>query len=312
MRRIGFGIVTGCLLCSLLSGCTDRHTDTRIDIRINEVLTAGGDTDWIELYNAGDASVNLDGCFLSDDEDAPGKWMFPEVVLEAGSYLLIYADKTDNTADRLSVPFALKASGETVVLSDPNGRLLDKVAVPESAPGVSYGRYGDSFAWYATPTPRASNENGMILGQQSVNTANGVRINEYMSRNRSVLYDRDGDYNDWVELYNFSNTAVDLSGYSLTDSKDEVTKWQFPDGTEIPAGGYLIVFCSDKTDIIGELHASFRLGGSDSFLGLYTDSGSFCSGVTYHATEQDQSVGYTEDGGYAVCQYPTPGYANRE
>ncbi len=310
MRRAGMVITVFFLLCSLLVGCTVGRSDTGIDIRINEVLTSGGDADWIELYNAGTASVNLDGCFLSDDPESLGKWMFPRVVLEAGAHLVIYADKQESTAERLSLPFSLKASGETVVFSDPNGNILDTVTVPESHPGVSYGRTGaDTFAWYAAPTPGMSNENGMILGEQSVNAAGGVRINEYMSRNRSVLYDRDGDYGDWVELYNFSDSTIDLSGYFLTDSEETLNKWQFPTGTKIPAGGYLIVFCSGKTSTTGELHASFKLGESDSFVGLYTDTGAFCSGVTCKATEQDQSVGYnTEDGVYAVCPYPTPGY----
>lgn len=311
MRRAGIGMLTVCLLCSLLVGCANGQSDTGIDIRINEVQTAGGDADWIELYNAGSEAVALDGCFLSDDEEAPGKWMFPKVTLAAGDYLVVYADKTESTAERLSVSFALKSSGETVVLNDPNGNTLDKVAVPESVPGVSYGRdTSGRYAWYAAPTPGTSNENGMLLGEQSVNLQNGVRINEFMSRNRSVLYDRDGDYGDWVELYNFSDNPIDLSGYFLTDSKDDVYKWQFPDGTTIPKGGYLIVFCSGKTSVHGELHASFKLGESDSFLGLYTKDGSFCSGVTCSPTEQDQSVAYTEGGDYAVCRYPTPGYGD--
>ncbi len=309
MRHTGALLLAVCLWCLPLFGCADGNADTGISIRISEVQTAGGDADWIELYNAGTASVSLDGCFLSDDEGAPGKWMFPKVTLAAGDYLLLYADKADSTAERLSVSFSLKSSGETVVLSDPNGNTLDKVVVPESVPGVSYGRdMNGNYAWYAAPTPGTSNDNGMILGQQSVNTENGVRINEYMSRNRSVLYDRDGDYGDWVELYNFSDNPIDLSGYFLTDSKNDIHKWQFPDGTTLPAGGYLIVFCSGKTSVQGELHASFKLGESDSFLGLYTKDGSFCSGVTYHATEQDQSVAYTEGGDYTICRYPTPGY----
>lgn len=311
MRRT-FGLVlTLCVLSLLLFGCANDGSNTDVSIRINEVQTAGGNADWIELYNAGTAAVSLDGCFLSDDEKALGKWMFPNVTIKAGDYLLVYADRAQGAAERLSASFSLKSSGETLVLSDPNGNTLDKVAVPESIPGVSYGRdANDCFVWYASPTPGTSNKNGMLLGQQSVNVQNGVRINEYMPRNRSVLYDRDGDYGDWVELYNFSDTAIDLSGYFLTDSKDDVRRWQFPDGTTLPKGGYLIVFCSGKTSGQGELHASFKLGESDSFLGLYTKDGAFCSGVTYRATEQDQSMAYTENGDYAVCRYPTPGYGD--
>lgn len=311
MRRTVGLLLTVCVLSSFLSACTEKGSDTGVSVRINEVLTAGGEADWIELYNGGSAAINLDGCFLSDDEEAPGKWMFPNVTVEAGDYLLIYADGGKSADTRLSASFSLKSSGETVVLTDPNGNVLDKVTVPESIPGVSYGRdASDRFAWYAAPTPAAANENGMLLGEQSVNLQNGVRINEYMSRNHSVLYDRDGDYGDWVEFYNFSDESVDLSGYFLTDSKDDVRKWQFPDGTVLPAKGYLIVFCSGKTGVEGELHASFKLGQTDSFLGLYTKDGAFCSGVTCLATEQDQSVTYTATGRYAVCRYPTPGYGD--
>lgn len=309
MRRAGSLLLAACVLCLPLFGCADKGSDTAVSIRISEVQTAGGDADWIELYNAGTETVDFDGCFLSDDEEAPGKWMFPKVTLAAGEYLLLYADQADSTPDRLSVSFSLKSSGEAVVLSDPNGNVLDKVDIPESVPGVSYGLdTNGNYVWYAAPTPGTSNENGMILGQESLNVENGVRINEYMSRNRSVLYDRDGDYSDWVELYNFSDAPIDLSGYFLTDSKDEVYKWQFPAGTTIQKGGYLIVFCSGKTSVQNELHASFKLGETDSFLGLYTKDGSFCSGVTCSVTEQDQSVAYTEEGSYAPCRYPTPAY----
>lgn len=311
MRRTGMLLLTVCVLSSFLFGCADKSSDTGTSVYINEVLTAGGEADWIELYNGGSAAINLDGCFLSDDEESPGKWMFPNVTIEAGDYLLIYADGGKSADTRLSASFSLKSSGETVVLTDPNSNTLDKLAVPESIPGVSYGRdANDRFVWYAAPTPAAANENGMLLGEQSVNLQNGVRINEYMSRNRSVLYDRDGDYGDWVEIYNFSDKSVDLSGYFLTDSKDDVRRWQFPNGTLLPAKGYLVVFCSGKTSVQGELHASFKLGETDSFLGLYTKDGAFCSGVTYVAAEQDQSVAYTAAGEYAVCRYPTPGYGD--
>ena len=310
MRRIGIFFTVCALLCALLTGCAAKPT-APIDIRINEVLTAGHDADWIELYNAGSEAVQLDGCFLSDDEETPGKWMFPQVTVEAGAYLIVYADKGESTAERLSLPFALKASGETLVFSDPNGKVLDKVTIPESTPGVSYGRSeGNAFAFYASPTPGRSNETGMILGQQSVNAAIGVCINEYMSRNRLTIYDRYGEYSDWIELRNLTDKAVDLSGFYLTDSRESIRKWQFPTGTTVPANGYLLVFCTGKPCVPDELHASFKLGETDSFLGLYAADGAFCSGLTYHATEQDESVGY-RDGAYVPCLQPTPGYENR-
>lgn len=239
--------------------------------------------------------------------------MFPNVTLAAGEYLVLYADKGESTPAHLSLPFYLDAAGETLVLSDQNGTPIHTLTVPESAAAVSYGYHTDgNYVWYASPTPCAGNENGMVLGSQSVNEEQGVRINEYMSRNRSFLHDEDGDYSDWVELHNFSETTILLDGYYLTDSKKELTKWQFPRGAVIPAGGYLVVFCSkkDKSTENGEFHTNFRLGAGDAFLGLYTPNGVFCSGVTYHPTEQNQSIGYAADGSYQPCRYPTPYYAN--
>ena len=298
------------LLLICLCGCASRSSS--VDIRINEVQSSGGDADWIELYNAGTNAVNLDGYFLSDDPKSPGKWQFPAVTVQAGGYLVVYADGGVTADTRLSASFSLKASGETVVLTKPNGTPLDTVSVPETAPGVSYGRNGDSgFAQYAAPTPNTSNDTGMMLGQQGVNTLYGVRINEYTSRNQTVLYDHDGDYHDFLEIYNFSDTAVDLSGYTLTDSKDEIAKWEFPVGTTLDAGAYLIVFCSGKETAGGELHASFKLGDNDSFLGLYTAAGSFCSGLSYHPTDPNTSMCFQEDGTYSLSRLITPGYANK-
>ena len=63
-----------------------------------------------------------------------------------------------------------------------------------------------------------------------------------MTSNTFTLYDCEGDYGDWVELYNMSSRTVDLSGCGLTDSEDNPFKYTFPDGTELKADSYLVVF----------------------------------------------------------------------
>lgn len=57
-----------------------------------------------------------------------------------------------------------------------------------------------------------------------------------MNKNTYTVYDADGDYNDWLELYNPNAEAVDLSGFYLSDSETDFKKWQFPQGVQIPAG----------------------------------------------------------------------------
>ncbi|MHC4655539.1 MAG: lamin tail domain-containing protein, partial [Planctomycetota bacterium] len=81
-------------------------------------------------------------------------------------------------------------------------------------------------------------------------------ISEFMASNASNkpplppkegdLLDGNGASSDWIEIYNPSGAAVNLDGWFLTDSEDDLTKWQFPDGLDIKPGEFLIVFASDK------------------------------------------------------------------
>ncbi len=72
-----------------------------------------------------------------------------------------------------------------------------------------------------------------------------LTINELVSSNNSTLADEDGDYEDWIEIYNGGGTAVNLNGYGLTDNPGNPFKWVFPAET-IQPGQFLIVWASDK------------------------------------------------------------------
>ena len=75
--------------------------------------------------------------------------------------------------------------------------------------------------------------------------AQTIVINELMSSNATTLYDEDGDSSDWIELYNISNSSVNLAGYGISDRDDDPFKWEFPD-IEMAANEYLVVFASKK------------------------------------------------------------------
>ncbi len=72
-----------------------------------------------------------------------------------------------------------------------------------------------------------------------------VVINEGSNRNYTTIHDEDGQYPDWIELYNSGSDTVQLYGYSLTDDPTNPSKWIFPNVTLAP-GQYKIVFCSGK------------------------------------------------------------------
>ncbi|HEX2852908.1 MAG TPA: CotH kinase family protein [Opitutaceae bacterium] len=107
-----------------------------------------------------------------------------------------------------------------------------------------------------------------VQAATSVSFAEPV-ITELMSSNKTVLKDENGDYSDWIEIYNPDATAVNLDGWYLTDNAAKKDKWRVPAVTLQP-GAYLVVFASDKNrqDPAATLHTNFSLSSSGEYLGL--------------------------------------------
>jgi len=110
-------------------------------------------------------------------------------------------------------------------------------------------------------------------------------INEIMASNDSTVTDQDGEYDDWIELYNNGATAIDLSGYFLTDDAGNFTKWSFPSGTTIEAGAYLIVWADENQSQEG-LHANFKLSSIGETVYLFDAEGNIVDEVSF----QDQAT----------------------
>jgi len=137
-------------------------------------------------------------------------------------------------------------------------------------------------------------------------------ISEFMADNDTVLADEDGDYEDWVEIYNPGPGAIDLEGYHLTDDLDEPQKWRFPTQV-IPAGGYVVVFASGKDrDTPGfPLHTGFKLDAGGEPLALVAPDGvtvlsSF--GAGYPEQYPDISYGFQTQGANPTLRTGLPGY----
>jgi hypothetical protein len=132
-----------------------------------------------------------------------------------------------------------------------------------------------------------------------------VVINELMADNEMTVTDPDGEYDDWIELYNNSSEPFDLSGYFLTDDASNLTKWQIPAGTVIEAEGYLIIWADEDGEQEG-LHANFKLSASGEDLILLNPDGNILDQVVFG--EQVVDMGYARKpngtGGFVV-QAPT-------
>jgi len=132
-----------------------------------------------------------------------------------------------------------------------------------------------------------------------------VVVNEIMATNESTLADQDGEFDDWIELYNNSADPVDLSGWHLTDNFSNLAKWTFPDGTTIPGNGYLIVWADEDGSQSG-LHANFKLSGSGENVYLLDADQRIGQGVEFGEQETDMGYARVPNGtGDFVVKTPT-------
>jgi hypothetical protein len=165
-RTITRFLLAGSLL-GLLGACSSSDSKTR-KLFINELQASNQDIvtdeygeadDWIEIFNADDATVDLNGYRVSDSsgtsQTVPGS-----LLIQAGGFVLLWADGSPSQGGA-HLGFKLGAkNGDSVRLTDPQGNQLDKVSFGPVTGQSSYARFPDgagAFAWCTVPTPGASN-----------------------------------------------------------------------------------------------------------------------------------------------------------
>ncbi len=143
-------------------------------------------------------------------------------------------------------------------------------------------------------------------------SAPALRLTELVAANSSGLRDERGQYEDWVEVWNFGHTPVALSGYALSlDYFDHTVAWKFPSNRVLQANERVVVFCdNDLTQ--GPLHASFKLlkSGDRIFL-IQTNTWTIVDSLSFGAMPTDTSFGVIGGGTSASwLAWPTPGSEN--
>jgi hypothetical protein len=120
-----------------------------------------------------------------------------------------------------------------------------------------------------------------------------VVINEILADNGGGLQDEDLQNPGWVEIFNTGPTNVNLGGWHLTDDPANPAKWTFP-ATNVPAGGYLIVFASgkDRANPGWPLHANFKLDSGGEYLALVQPDGTVAHAFSPAFPKQRQNVSY--------------------
>ncbi|MBK9291971.1 MAG: CotH kinase family protein [Bacteroidetes bacterium] len=143
--------------------------------------------------------------------------------------------------------------------------------------------------------------------------AQQVRLNEIMSSNAVALADEDGDYPDWIELYNHGNEAVNLFNYGLSDDPQQPFRWRFP-AVILGPGEYLVVYASgkDRPTAGQPLHTNFSISAEGEPIILKNQLGQTVDSLGPVALQRDVSWGRLVDEPLQLryFQPASPGAAN--
>ena len=286
---------------------------------------AGDYEPWLELYNAEGAGVDLgSGYRLSVNATNLAGWAFPSGrTVDAGAMQLVWMDGEPGETTPAALHAGLRLSSPTglVVLVWNTGSrdlVLDYLAWDGTVPANrSWGRYPEGERYgghlFHHPTPGTANDPS--------SESPTVALNEWMASNTRTVSDPANpvqpSWDDWFELHNYGEQAVNLTGFTLTDSLANPTKYRIPLGRTLAAGGYLRVWADEETGqnavSNGDLHVNFKLAAGGEALGLYAPDGTAVDTLTFGPQLADISEGLWPNGTGTVWQLalPTPKSANR-
>ena len=251
-------------------------------------------SDWIEIANFGETSVDLAGWYLSDDPDAPDEWKIPPLTLAPGEYAVIFASGKNRTEGELHTSFSL-TDGDTVLLSRGNGAEVCRAAIENVEEGASLAMRPDgSFAMTDFPTPGFENTaEGYAEFCETDTRTSPLLLWEI------VVYEENAP--DWVKLKNVSAQPVDLSGYTLSDKLREPARDALPAVTLAP--GESCVFDCENVGLNAQRDALY----------LFDNSGALCDWAFLREVPAGGSYGREEgESGYFYFVQSSRGADNGE
>lgn len=179
------------------------------EIVINELLPMnqtdtvdenGKNEDWIEFYNRTSAPLSMFGLYLTDDITNPTKFTFPaNSYIPANGYLIVFADEDATTTSYIHCNFKLSANGETIMLSNQAGAVLDSVTFAAPVADISYGR---------CPNGAGPFQNLVSTTFNSMNCPVGIDENE-LTETKLMVFPNPA--NDQLQLKVLQNNFTDLT-----------------------------------------------------------------------------------------------------
>ncbi len=285
-------------------------------ITISEMHGGGAPEDWIEIHNSG-AECDLDGFQIYDkgvkeDCDAIGgvgtSKCDERIVFVSGDTIsangyMWFCEGVCSGADSQVFGFGIKGSGDTVHLRAPDGTETDYDTLGDEAGSTEF----DCSNGVQTSGPH-----GSTPGAANNCYATTLVINEVANKGSAgtcLNSDGSGDTEDWIEIWNYGASSMDLSGMVVVDSKGfgDEDQYTFASGTSLAAGEYMLLCNDDSTS--GDAQFAFGIGGDDS-ASLYTSSGDLIHGSGALPDTSDDVYVMDNTGVWGYTTGPTPGAEN--
>jgi len=187
----------------------------------------------------------------------------------------------------------------------------------EALPGYRFVRWeGDVSSTNVKIAPNFSKNASIKAIFEPITTGSiNLVINEVQGKNDTTIADEEGEFDDWIEIYNPTNSPINLAGYYISDNIEEPLKWKILDTdaskTTVAGKGYLLLW-ADKDLDQGANHLDFKLKGTDNVVLTAPDASTLIQQISFTEVAADNSYGAKTDGNteYVTFETPTPNAAN--
>lgn len=304
------------------SGLSGNQSTSKFPVQIQEYMSSntlypnanGVCADWVELYNASAADIDIGG-FKLTDENRKFRFTIPSgTIISGNGYYLIYCMRSGGSE---YADFGIsRTGGEELMLLNRKNVLIDSVKTMALSENTSAERDENGvFRVSLQPSPGGPAVYEIAPVQTEVGTEivlrpvpGPVSISEVIPGN-TIVEDARGQITDMVELVNGSDAAVDISGYILQDDIDG-KRFEIPQGTVLEGGGYYLIHCAKNQPVAGYADFALSRNGGEQLL-LYTAAGVLTDTITTEPCKKNEAV-VKEEGAVRVVPFITPGFENTE
>jgi hypothetical protein len=193
----------------------------------NTITDADGEyEDWFELFNNSPNTISLDNLHASDNPTSLLKWAFPAgITMAPYSYLTLWADEDQSQAG-LHTSFKFSAGGENIILSYPNGTIIENIAFGVQTSDMGYARVPNGTGNFVIQAPTYNANNQSLSVSNFEDFSNNLKI--YPNPSSDIINISNEKYPlESLEIINLqgqilykninmnlNNTSIDLSNYA--------------------------------------------------------------------------------------------------